>query len=497
MAMADSKLFQPISLGNILLQHRVTPHTPRSRTAHVQDYYAQRASTPGTLLITEATFIAPRAGGFNHVPGIWSAHQIEQITDAVHANDSHIYLQLWALGRAARPSELTAEDGSSLPYVSASDIPLHERPSTEIQPRPLSIPEIHEYVALYASAASNAVHKAGFDGVESMHSGSDTSSIVASSGSPPGSNLAAEEIQDWASDVAGESDAFDGYSFKGNEVKHHKRSLATSAQLKVLEGIFKRDKYPTAALRTELASQLNMTARGVQVWFQNRRAKEKTKAAKGALEAPKDVDSPFPRSSEDPDEQLPGLSTSSSPRLTATEPPSLHVVTDAVVASWGGSPVVETRRSVLIDDDDEESDSSGEEESEDEGDIQPQDAEQNSQTSASSSKRDDISMSPGNHSPLNHDSMLGVPPTMTPDQQEETHVVGAFGGITLSLGHPLESSLPTSARLLPQASLSGRNLQRLDIPRILKDMSGEKNSTLPTAMSATSMGSLKSIPPTW
>ncbi|KAJ7753487.1 hypothetical protein B0H16DRAFT_1418659 [Mycena metata] len=43
-----------------------------------------------------------------------------------------------------------------------------------------------------------------------MHSGSDTSSTVASSGSPPGSNLAAEDIQDWAYDVAGESDDSDG-----------------------------------------------------------------------------------------------------------------------------------------------------------------------------------------------------------------------------------------------------------------------------------------------
>ncbi|KAJ7779014.1 hypothetical protein B0H16DRAFT_802462 [Mycena metata] len=49
---------------------------------------------------------------------------------------------------------------------------------------------------------------------ESMHSGSDTSSTVASSGSPPGSNLAAEDIQEWASDVAGESEGFsDGYVY--------------------------------------------------------------------------------------------------------------------------------------------------------------------------------------------------------------------------------------------------------------------------------------------
>ncbi|KAJ7041555.1 hypothetical protein C8F04DRAFT_1079230 [Mycena alexandri] len=41
---------------------------------------------------------------------------------------------------------------------------------------------------------------------ESMHSGSDTSSIMAFSGSPPGSNIAAEDILDWADVVAGKSD---------------------------------------------------------------------------------------------------------------------------------------------------------------------------------------------------------------------------------------------------------------------------------------------------
>jgi NADPH2 dehydrogenase len=70
-----------------------------------------------------------------------------------------MYLQLWALGRAAE-IEALAEDG--LPYVSASDVPLKGGPT----PRPLSSEEIQEYVQLYATAASNAVHKAGFDGVE-------------------------------------------------------------------------------------------------------------------------------------------------------------------------------------------------------------------------------------------------------------------------------------------------------------------------------------------
>ncbi|KAJ7497444.1 hypothetical protein FB451DRAFT_1359716 [Mycena latifolia] len=138
------------------------------------------------------------------------------------------------------------------------------------------------------------------------------------------------------------------YPYTPNEVKHRKRT--TSAQLKVLEGVFKRDTKPNAALRTELASQLNMTARGVQVWFQNRRAKEKTKASKGALKSAltKDVDSPSPRSSEDadrcesPSEPLPELSTSSSPSPTGTNPPRLHVVTDSADSSWQGSPIIET-----------------------------------------------------------------------------------------------------------------------------------------------------------
>ena len=53
------------------------------------------------------------------------------------------------------------------------------------------------------------------------------------------------------------------YPYTPNEVKHRKRT--TSAQLKILEGIFKRDTKPNAALRNELAAQLDMTARGVQV----------------------------------------------------------------------------------------------------------------------------------------------------------------------------------------------------------------------------------------
>jgi len=43
---------------------------------YAAEYYDQRADTPGTLMITEATLIAEKAGGYFGVPGIWSDEQI-------------------------------------------------------------------------------------------------------------------------------------------------------------------------------------------------------------------------------------------------------------------------------------------------------------------------------------------------------------------------------------------------------------------------------------
>jgi hypothetical protein len=83
--MSTSKLFQPIKVGKLNLSSRVVlaPLTRfRSDEKHVsfpivKEYYAQRASEPGTLLINEATFIAAKAGGYAGAPGIWSPEQIK------------------------------------------------------------------------------------------------------------------------------------------------------------------------------------------------------------------------------------------------------------------------------------------------------------------------------------------------------------------------------------------------------------------------------------
>ncbi|KAI0373005.1 FMN-linked oxidoreductase [Pilatotrama ljubarskyi] len=174
--MSLPRLFQPVSVGDMTHAHRVVlaPLTRcRANARHVHGdlavgYYAQRASVPGTLLIAEATFIAAKAGGLSlgpNIPGIWNEEQVaawKRVVEAVHARGSYIYLQLWALGRAADIDQLKAEN-PDFDYVGASAIPQQDRKGI---PRPLTVPEIEEYVELYAQAASNAVHGAGFDGVE-------------------------------------------------------------------------------------------------------------------------------------------------------------------------------------------------------------------------------------------------------------------------------------------------------------------------------------------
>lgn len=128
-----------------------------------QDYYEQRASVPGTFIISEATLISKKASGYPNVPGIWDHEQIDAwkaVTDRVHKKGSYIYLQLWALGRVASPETKKSEGTGDV--VSSSPTPYQDGAPV---PRELKEEEIQEYIQDYASAAKAAI-QAGFDGVE-------------------------------------------------------------------------------------------------------------------------------------------------------------------------------------------------------------------------------------------------------------------------------------------------------------------------------------------
>jgi N-ethylmaleimide reductase len=173
-------LFDPIQVGDMKLANRVVmaPLT-RNRapdavpTQLMAQYYTQRASAG--LIITEATAISQQGQGYADVPGLYAEEQVEawkDVTRSVHAAGGKIVCQLWHVGRVSHtslqphggqpvaPSAITANTKTVLlkngvpEFVAVSE------------PRALQAYELPDIVHTYVAAARNAVHTAGFDGVE-------------------------------------------------------------------------------------------------------------------------------------------------------------------------------------------------------------------------------------------------------------------------------------------------------------------------------------------
>ncbi|KAL1792238.1 hypothetical protein ACET3X_009989 [Alternaria dauci] len=168
--MNNSRLSKPITIGNLKLHHRIGMASLtrfRASDDHVPvdmmtEYYGQRSSVVGTLLISEGTLVSQADSGMDNVPGIWNPTQVDawrKITDRVHANGCYIICQLWAFGRAAIP-EVMAREG--FPVIGPDAIPMDSSAPT---PQRLSTSGVREKIQDYVNAAKNAI-AAGFDGVE-------------------------------------------------------------------------------------------------------------------------------------------------------------------------------------------------------------------------------------------------------------------------------------------------------------------------------------------
>jgi N-ethylmaleimide reductase len=174
-------LFSPLKVGPYQLDHRLAlaPLTrmraekpglsPRPLNA---EYYAQR-TTPGGLLIAEASPVMATGFGSPGVPGIYTEQQVagwRKVVDAVHAKGGVIFLQLWHVGRVSHSS---FQPGGVLPVApSAVAIPPDLKTATADgkvtvyeTPRALLASEIPGVIDAYRQAANNAL-LAGFDGVE-------------------------------------------------------------------------------------------------------------------------------------------------------------------------------------------------------------------------------------------------------------------------------------------------------------------------------------------
>ena len=173
-------LFSPIKIGPYQLNHRLAlaPLT-RMRAAKPSlaprplnvEYYAQR-TTPGGLLIAEASPVMATGFGSPGVPGIYTDAQVagwREVVDAVHAKGGVIFLQLWHVGRVSHSS---FQPGGVLPVapsaVAIADLKTGTADGKSAPyetPRALETSEIPGVIDAYRQAAKNAL-KAGFDGVE-------------------------------------------------------------------------------------------------------------------------------------------------------------------------------------------------------------------------------------------------------------------------------------------------------------------------------------------
>ncbi|CAR27230.1 ZYRO0C11924p [Zygosaccharomyces rouxii] len=178
-ALRGTKLFKPIKVGGLVLNHRlVMAPLTRLRAPNgiphedwMTTYYDQRSKRTGSLIITEGSVPQPQFGGLDNAPGLWSPEQRRAWTKVIrriHGNGSYVFIQLWSMGSQADPLIL-AKDG--LPYVSATDETyvseeLKEKALKAGNPQHgLTQREIQEYVSGFVEASQRCIEM-GADGVE-------------------------------------------------------------------------------------------------------------------------------------------------------------------------------------------------------------------------------------------------------------------------------------------------------------------------------------------
>ncbi|KIO18883.1 hypothetical protein M407DRAFT_11655 [Tulasnella calospora MUT 4182] len=138
-------------------------------------------------------------------------------------------------------------------------------------------------------------------------------------------------------------------SFNPYEVKPRKRT--TRAQLTALEVAFQENKKPSDSEKKALAAQMDMPIPNVQIWFQNRRAKDKHLAAKAkvkeaeaaaaadqaAWEGVEDNENNDGDSSGNPEASTPPTGSSSSSETSTLSSPSNLALCQGSAPNLGGN----------------------------------------------------------------------------------------------------------------------------------------------------------------
>jgi N-ethylmaleimide reductase len=172
----NTKLWQPIQVGDIKLNHRLAmaPMTRSRSTAQGvptdlnAEYYAQRASM--ALIISEGTQPSDDGQGYLFTPGIYTDEQVigwRKVTDAVRSAGGQMFIQLMHVGRISHPA--------NTPHGRQAVAPSAVKPNTKMvtpsglqdipEPCTLRADEIPAVIQEFRHAAA-AARRAGAEGVE-------------------------------------------------------------------------------------------------------------------------------------------------------------------------------------------------------------------------------------------------------------------------------------------------------------------------------------------
>jgi len=169
-------LFSEYQLGHIKIKNRIVM-APMTRSRAINNipndlmvkYYKLR--TEAGLLITEGTSPSPNGLGYARIPGLFNYEQVnawKKVTDAVHSNGGHIFVQLMHTGRVSHPLNLPA----NAKVLAPSAIGFKGETWTDqkqLQPYPvpqeMTLEDIQFTIDEYVRSSRLAV-EAGFDGVE-------------------------------------------------------------------------------------------------------------------------------------------------------------------------------------------------------------------------------------------------------------------------------------------------------------------------------------------
>lgn len=67
----------------------------------------------------------------------------------------------------------------------------------------------------------------------------------------------------------------------GDNRKGKTRTSINAKQLEILQATYEKETRPSRPMREEIAAQTGLSAKVIQVWFQNRRSKDKKDTTKG------------------------------------------------------------------------------------------------------------------------------------------------------------------------------------------------------------------------